>query len=192
MGGTLDCSQLPLPSAPRPRFSVVAVEFGERFGRRAEFDDLAAPRGLDGLDGGGVGHQRHEVGPAARRRLFEDDAHGLVDGEALLRELAGGLVPDVPFDVYAHRYLHSNPLRQVAATASVWNGTVYACGDRRKTNDAARLGSQPHQQRSDRRLVRLDAAFDDSEAGVKKFHEFREGYRDRWCRNGTRGFDEGV
>ena len=28
LGGTFDCSQLPLPSAPRPKPSVVAVEFG--------------------------------------------------------------------------------------------------------------------------------------------------------------------
>ena len=65
LGGTPYRSQLSLPSAPRLRPSVVAVELGERFGRRAEFDDLAAPRGLDGLDGGGVGCQRPEIRTAA-------------------------------------------------------------------------------------------------------------------------------
>ena len=91
-----------------PRFSVVAVELGERFGRRAELDDIAAARGLNSRDGGGVGFQYPEVRPAACGRVLEDDSHRLVDGEALLRELSGGFVPDVPLNIYAHRYLHSD------------------------------------------------------------------------------------
>ena len=77
LGGAPDCSHY-REAATRP--SVVAVEFGERFGRRAEFNDIAAPRGLDGVDGGSVGRQRPEIRPAACHRLFEGDADGLVDG----------------------------------------------------------------------------------------------------------------
>ena len=66
----------------RAAASVVPIEFGQRFGRRPEFNDITAPRSLDGFDGRGVGYQRTEVGPATRRCLLKHDAHGLVYGEA--------------------------------------------------------------------------------------------------------------
>ena len=53
----------------------------------------SSPRRLDGLDGGVVGYQRPEVGPATRRRLLKNDAHGLTDGEAPAPRAGGRLRP---------------------------------------------------------------------------------------------------
>ena len=72
LSGPFDRADSLVPGHSRPDSSVVAIEFGERILRTAEFRDVTPARRLDGRDGGAVRGQRPAVRPGARFVLPSD------------------------------------------------------------------------------------------------------------------------